>query len=223
MVVNDRDTVAGAQQSGIFNLFRAVGIHNHQKRPGIRRDQRFLRRKEDILVFRLLLHPLDQCFGCVIVRLNHNLGLDAELSGKAADPNIRAYRIQIRKFVSHHKNFRGVADQFRKSIGHDARLHFGSLLDLEASSAKELKVHPVFDDGLISAAREGQFHTDIGKLKAFLQVCRLGSETDADTGRNAVRVLNVMHFLIDGELVLAHLVDVFLLKDNEISVSVISA
>ena len=103
-MVNDRDTIAGSQQSGIFDLLRPVGIHDYEQRAGVRRNQRFLRREEDVLILRFLLHSLNQRFGCVVVRFNNNLSLDTELSGKTADTDIRSHRVQIRKLVSHHED-----------------------------------------------------------------------------------------------------------------------
>ena len=223
MVVDDRHAVAFFQQLRVLDLLGPVGVHDHEERPPVGKLPGLFGAYEGGLVGLLLLHALDQAAAGVMLQIHGDAAAHAVLPGDAADARRRADRVQIRKAVAHDQHLGGIAHQLGQGIGHDAGLDLGAFLHLQPAPAEELEAQAVLDHHLVAAAGERQLRRLVGKLQPLAEGVALLAEADADGGGDAVGALDLVHLLDDGEALLLHALQILLLEDREVAVSVVAA
>ena len=223
MVVDNRHTVAGCQDALILNVLGSVCIDNYKQRSAVSAHNRLLRRDEGIPVILKALQPCYKRARAVICLVNNDAVFSSELAGYAANAGGSANAVHIAEFMTHHKNMLGAFHQLGKRVCHNAGFDLGARFNLLAASAEELKAEAVFDNRLVSAARERHFRTERREAIAFLKVFSVSAYSYADRSVDSGRAYHLMHTVKQRELILGKLGIVAPLKNKKVSVSVVAA
>ena len=220
VMVDDRHFGAGVQQITGDDLIRPVGVHHHQKGLVVQLQYGVLMADKPALVLRQGGNFFRHDSAGIAVLLLDDIGRHAPLPGNGADADGCAHGVQIRHPVSHDKDGGGGLDQLAQCVGHDPALDLGVPLRLLGTAAVKLKVKPVFDHRLVAAPGEGHLY---GKACKVHHVPEAGVHADADGegGADAVGADDLVDGVYNGELALAELVQILLLKDAEIPIPVI--
>ena len=222
-MVDHRHADAGEQQVPVLHLLRPVGVHHHQQGVAVGLRHGLLGADEGVPVLRGLADRLDQALRGVMMHVDDDVGLHAELPCKAADAHRCAHTVQVGKAVTHHQHPGGILHQLRQGVGHNPGLDLGAFFHLIAPAAVELKAHAVFDDGLVAAPAQGQFRGHIRKLQHLAEVLPVDAQADADGSADACGAFHLVDLIGDFELLLPQPLHILPLHQHEITVPVIAA
>ena len=223
MVVDDGHPGTALQQVLAHDLLRAVGVHHHQQRPRIGQDDGVLGGEERLLILRRLTELAHHISGGIVARFPDDAGLYAPLPGDGAHPGTGADAVQVREFMAHDKDIRGVGNELAQCIGHDTALHLGALLHLLAAAAVEFEVEFVFHHGLVAAPGEGHLDGERGILQQFLKTGGVFPHADGERGGHAAGAGNIVYGVEYIEFGLLKMLEIALFKEEEIAVPVIAA
>ena len=223
MVVDDGHPGTALQQVLAHDLLRAVGVHHHQQRPRIGQDDGVLGGEERLLILRRLTELAHHISGGIVARFPDDAGLYAPLPGDGAHPGTGADAVQVREFMTHDKDIRGVGNELAQCIGHDTALYLGALLHLLAAAAVEFEVEFVFHHGLVAAPGEGHLDGERGILQQFLETGGVFPHADGERGGHAAGAGNIVYGVEYIEFGLLKMLEIALFKEEEIAVPVIAA
>ena len=221
VVVDNRHLVAGEQQLLRHRLLRPVGVHHHQQGAGVGQNDSVLAGDKGLLVLGQGAQSGDHVRRRSLARLPDDVGGHPPLAGDGAHAGGRADTVQVPVLVAHNKDSGGVGHQLPQGVGHHPALHLGALLRLLAPAAVELKVKLVFDDRLVPATAQGHLQGQGGKLKQLLEGVRLLADADGQCGGQTGGVLHLVDCIQHGELPVLKLLEIALLKEEEIAVPVV--
>ena len=125
--------------------------------------------------------------------------------------------------MAHDEHLRRISNQLAERVCNHAALDLGALLDFLAQTAEEGKVELVLDNRLVATAGQRHIDRQTGKLIAFRECFAIPADTDGQRSHNALVVLDLAHFLQNRELTRDQLVQLCVLDNEDILVTVVLA
>ena len=223
VMVDDRHPVAGLEYLGRLHLLGSVGVHHHHQRAAVGNDQRVLGAEEAVLVLRQLAQPLGQLLGGMGGGRLDDMGGNAVFPAQGKHARRRAYAVVIGHLMSHDEHTGGVGDQGGQGVGHHAAFDLGALLRLLGAAAVELEGVLIADDRLVAAPGQGHIQRQVGKTEQLLEAVAVLADADGQAGIDAAGVDHGAHRVQHVELLLDELLQILLLKDEQIALTLIAA
>ena len=223
MVVYDGHAVHGGEEIGVLDLLGPVRVHDDEEAAPVGREHGLLGRYEGVLILGLGLQALYEQLARVLLRVYDYLAYLALLAGYAADGGVRADGVEVGVLVAHDEDARGIRHQLGEGVRHDAALDLRARLDLAAAPAEELEGEAVLYDRLVAAAGEGHLRREGGELPVLAEALAVAAYAEGERRVYARGARDRVRALEYGELVLAHLLQMPLLEDDDVPVAVVAA